>query len=93
MFVSFRIECHETIRLRQGMRSNDEISKQTPRPLLRGSSSPLCVPCKPPAGLQPYALLKLEIDVNACIRQKAVHKGFRGLGIGQQLRVDWRTYN
>ena len=41
LFVSFRIECHETIRLRQGMRSNDEISKQTPRPLLRGSSSPL----------------------------------------------------
>jgi hypothetical protein len=37
-FVSFRIECHETIRLRQGMRSNDEIGKQTPRPLLGGSS-------------------------------------------------------
>src|SRR5712671_4711843 len=51
LFVSFRIECHETIRLRQGMRSNDEISKQTPQPLLRGSSSPLCVPCKPPASL------------------------------------------
>src|SRR6267378_1688364 len=93
LFVSFRIECHETICLRQGMRSNDEISKQTPRPLLGGSSSPLCVPCKPPAGLKPYALLKLEIDVDACIRQKAVHKRFRGLGIGQQLRVDWRAYN
>jgi hypothetical protein len=35
LFISFRIEFHETIRLRQGMRSNDEISKQTPRPLLR----------------------------------------------------------
>jgi hypothetical protein len=93
LFVSFRIECHETIRLRQGMRSNDEISKQTPRPLLRCSSSPLCVPCKPPAGLKPYALLKLEVDVDARIRQKAVHKGFRGLGMGQQLRVDWRAYN
>jgi hypothetical protein len=37
-------------------------------------------------------LLKLEIDVDTCIRQKAVHKGFRGLGIGQQLRVDWPSY-
>jgi hypothetical protein len=75
------------------MGSNDEISEQTPRPLLGGSLSPLCVPCKPPTGLKPYALLKLEIDVDACIPQKVVHKGFRGLGIGQQLRVDWRSYN
>jgi hypothetical protein len=82
LFVSYRIECHETIRLRQRMRSNNEISKQTPRPFLHGSSSPLCVPRKPPASLKPYALLKLEIDVDACIRQKAVHKGFRGLRIG-----------
>jgi hypothetical protein len=31
----------------------------------------------------PYALLKLEIDVVACIHQKAVHEGLCGLGIGQ----------
>jgi len=79
LFVALRVERHQTICLLQGMRSNDEIGKQTLGTVVCSPSSPPCMARETAAGLQPYELLKLEIDVDACIGEKAVHKGFCSL--------------
>ena len=93
MFVALRIERHQAVRRLQGMHPIDEVSQQTPRAGLRGPSPPLRITRKSPARFPPYGLLEFEIDVDVGLRKKPIHKRFRGLGVGQQLCIDRRTYD
>jgi len=72
--ISLRVERHETISVRQGMRSNDEIGQQTLRHLMRRLSSRFRITCKTPTNLNPYGLLKLNVHSDARIGKKIIYE-------------------
>ncbi len=46
---------------------------------------------KAATGFDPYGLPKFKIYSDARIGKKVIHKGFRGLRVGQQFRIHRRA--